>query len=237
MADATTKKPRLPKHLTPVGVAVFPRLKEPDFKFKKDHGEYSVKLRLPEAEARAIIAQAEIVAEQSYRDQLAAVEGKVDKKGQPIEVKLADVSYEIEFEDKPDAKGAKVPKGTIIIAFKMNAGYTDKKTQERIKKVVPIFDSVGQDITRKVDVWGGSQLRVSYEISPYYAEADKKAGASFRLLAVQVVKLVTKGTGDASMFGFGAVDGGFSAAEQTSEEQAPTTTETSNAPAKPARDF
>jgi uncharacterized OsmC-like protein len=223
-----TKKVRLPKHLTPIGVAVFPRLKDPDFKFKKDHGEYSVKLRLPEAEARRIIALAEAVAEQSYRDKCAELAGQLDKKGKPIEVNKAEPSYEVELDDN------KQPKGTIIISFKMSGGFTDKKTGEKVKKRCPIFDSVGQEITGKVDVWGGSQLRISYEIMPYWTEADKKAGASFRLLAVQVIKLVTKGSGDASMYGFGKEDG-FSAA--ATDESGETTTEKTDAPAKPARDF
>ncbi len=231
MSDTNTKKVRLPKHLTPIGVAVFPRLKEPDFKFKKEHGEYSVKLRLPEVEARAIIAKAEEVAEQSYREKSAELSGKLDKKGKPIEVQKAEPSFEVELDDQQK------PKGTIIISFKMSGGWTDKKTGEKVTKTCPIFDSVGQDITKKVDVWGGSQLRLSYEIMPYWTEADRKAGASFRLLAVQVIKLVTKGTGDASMFGFGKEDGFSAAASQEQGATEETTTETTNAPAKAAREF
>lgn len=236
MSDAP-KKVRLPKHLTDIGVAVFPRLKDPDFKFKKEHGEFTVKLRLPDAKAMAIVALADVVAEQSFRDKTAEMVGKTDKKGDPIVVKKADVSYEVEFEDKPAADGTKVRKGTTLITFKMSGGYTDKKTGEKIKKTCPIFDAEGLDITKKVDVWGGSQLRISYEIMPYWTEADKKAGASFRLLAVQVIKLVTKGSGDASMFGFGKEDG-YNAAEQAEQEATETkTTETPNAQAKPAREF
>ena len=224
------KKPRLPKHLTPVGIAVYPRLKDPDFKFKKDHGEYSVKLRLPSVDALKIIALADAVAEQEYRTKLAEVDGKLDKKGKPIEINKADPSFEVELDDNQK------PTGNIIIGFKMAGGYTDKKTAEKVKKTVPIFDSVGQDITKKVDIWGGSLLRVSYELAPYFAEADKKAGVSFRLQAVQVVKLVTKGSGDASAYGFGAVDGGFSAPDEA-EETAATPTEAPNGPAKAAKDF
>lgn len=228
MSDNTTKKPKLPRHNTPIGVAVFPRLKDPDKKFKKEHGEYSVKLRLPEAEARAIIAMAEEVAEQGYREKLAAVSGQVDKKGKPIEIQKAEPSFEVELND------LKKPTGTIIISFKMSGGYTDKKTGEAVTKTCPIYDSVGQDITGKVDIWGGSHLRVCYEIMPYWTEADKKCGASFRLLAVQVIKLVTKGTGDASMYGFGKEDG-FSAADQPAEEQ--TATAEGNGSAKAKGDF
>ncbi len=231
MSDTNTKKVRLPKHLTGIGTAVYPRLKDPDFKFKKDHGEFSVKLRQPEAEAHKTIALAEEVAEQSYREKLAENQGKLDKKGKAIEIKKADLSYEVELDDN------KKPTGNILINFKMSGGYTDKKTGEKIKKRCPIFDAVGQDITGKVDIWGGSQLRLSYEISPYYAEADRKAGASFRLLAVQVIKLVTKGTGDASMFGFGKEDGFSAAASQEQGATEETTTETTNAPAKAAREF
>lgn len=209
MSD-TPKKPRLPRYNSPIGVAVFPRLTEPDFKFKKDHGEFSVKLRLPEAEARKILAAAEAVAEESYREKAKELDGTLDKKGQKIVVIKADPAWELVLDDN------KQPTGDIIIAFKMAGGYTDKN-EVKIKKAVPMFDAAGNPV--KLDIWGGSKLKVQYELAPYYAAADRKAGCSFRLLAVQIIKLVTRGSGDASQFGFKAEDG-FVAEPQMPETKA-----------------
>ncbi len=205
---ATTKKNH-PRYTTPVGVAVFPRLSEPDFKFKKDHGEYSVKLRLTEAEAKDILAKAEAVAEESYREQIEAHKGKLDKKGKPIVVLKAEPSYAIEMDDN---KENPQPTGYYLIAFKMNGGYKDKKTGEKKKLTVPLFDAKGKAC--KVDVWGGSSIKVAYQITPYFAAADVKAGASFRLGAVQVIELVTRGSGNASRFGFSQEEGSFNAEDE-----------------------
>lgn len=204
MSD-TNKKPRPPRHITPAGIAVFPRLTEPDFKFKKEHGEYSVKLRLPRDVAMKIIAAAEEVVEQSYRDQVAAHDGKKDKKGKPVEIKKADLSYQVELDDQQKETG------NILIAFKANAGYTDAKTQEKKKLPIGLYDSKGKPT--KVDIWGGSKIKVEYQIVPYFAPADLKAGASFRLLNVQVLDLVTKGMGGA---GFKEEEGSFVAEEKES---------------------
>jgi len=204
----TNPKKKYERFTTPVGTAVFPRLSEPDFKFKKDHGEYSVKLRLTKEEAEAILAKAEKVAEESYQEQVELHKGKTDSKGKAIVIQKAEPAYALDKDDNDQ------PTGYYLIAFKMNGGYTDKKTDEKKKLNVPMFDAKGKPI--KVDVWGGSQIKVAYQITPYFAAADKKAGASFRLEAVQVIDLVTRGSGNASRFGF-AQEEGYEHAEEKPE--------------------
>jgi hypothetical protein len=196
---STNPKKKYERFTTPVGTAVFPRLSEPDFKFKKDHGEYSVKLRLTKEEAEAILAKAEKVAEESYQEQVEAHKGKTDPKGKPIVIVKAEPSYALDKDDNDQ------PTGYYLIPFKMNGGYTDKKTGEKKKLTVPLFDAKGKPI--KVEVWGGSQVKVAYQLTPYFAAADKKAGVSFRMEAVQVIDLVTRGSGNASRFGFAPEEG------------------------------
>src|SRR5690348_16421183 len=46
---ATTKRPQAPIFKTPRGTFVFPKINEPDYKFKKE-GEFSLKLRVTEGD-------------------------------------------------------------------------------------------------------------------------------------------------------------------------------------------
>ena len=49
----------LPTIVTPKGPAIWPKLNAPDFKFKTEHGEYSVKIRLNDAAAQKVIEKIE----------------------------------------------------------------------------------------------------------------------------------------------------------------------------------
>src|SRR4051812_1627303 len=119
------KKPKKPRFVTPTGTAVFPRLNQPDTKFKAE-GRYSVKVRFTKEQAAPIIAKLEEAAKAEYDTRVAEYAGKVDKKGKPIEVNGPDTSFEIELDDN------KQPTGNVLVNFGMNAQYTDKKTNEVI---------------------------------------------------------------------------------------------------------
>lgn len=67
----------------------------------------------------------------------------------------------------------------------------------------------------------GSIVKVAFEVNPFGAmPASKVAGVSLRLSAVQVIKHVPPGIRDASAFGFGAEEGGFTTAD-AAESSAP----------------
>lgn len=210
------KKPKRPKFITATGTAVFPRLNTPDTKFKAE-GRYSVKVRFTKEQAAPIIDKLEEAAKAEYDEQVTAFAGKVDKKGKPIEINGPDTSYEVELDDN------KQPTGNILVNFGMNAQYTDKKTNEVIKLKPSLVDAKGNPTN--VEVWGGSKIKVCYEIKPYFVAGTYTAGASCGLRAVQIIELVTKGSGmNGAVYGFKEEDGftsegaDFAAAEEAKVE-------------------
>lgn len=114
--------------------------------------------------------------------------------------------------------------GAIIFSFKMNAtGKT--KAGEVFTRQPAIFDAAGQP-AKGLRIGGGSTIRVSYELNPFYVPANG-AGVSLRLYAVQVIELVEFG-GNAGYFGFESEeqDGGTEtapAAGKTSADDEPET--------------
>lgn len=193
------KKPKRPKFVTATGTAVFPRVNTPDTKFNAN-GKYSLKLRQTQAQAAPIIAQLEAAAKAEYDAQVEAHKGKFDKKGKPIEINGPDTSYEIELDDN------KQPTGNVLISFSMNAQYTDKKTNEVVKLKPSLVDAKGNPTN--VEVWGGSKVKVCYELNQYFVAGTTTAGASCRLKAIQIIELVTKGQGmNGAAYGFKEEEG------------------------------
>lgn len=179
-----TKRPSYPKRITPTGIAVWPKLDKPDTKFKAE-GRYSVKLKLPDSEADQIIALIDGVTQEAFDAAFAEHGAKKDKKGKPIEIEKAEASYALEFDDQ------KEPTGFKVITFGMNAQYKDKKTGA-VKHIKPIVvDAKGNACSGMM--WGGSRVKVAYQLIPYYNPAEAKAGCSIRLAGVQVIELVKGG--------------------------------------------
>ena len=87
--------------------------------------------------------------------------------------------------------------------FKCKAKVTTKSGESFDNKPA-IFDAKGNPLTN-INIWGGTQMKVSAELIPYYTNMVG-AGVSLRLRAVQILKLVEGGT-DSSGFGFEKEDG------------------------------
>ena len=200
MAD--TKK-KFVTHRSPKGVAVFPRINQPDFKFKKEQGEYSVKLRLTPEEAAGLIEFADAENKKAFatvKEQLATSDdGK--KKAKAKSLVLGKPPYEKEV----DKEGNET--GNFVFKFARTASGVSRQTNKPWKAIIGIFDAKGQPIPRTIEVWGGTEMKVAFYTNDYYVAADNKAGVSFKLEAVQVIKLVTKGERDAAHYGFGEEDG------------------------------
>lgn len=187
MAD---KKERM---ITPVGRAIYPKLNEPDTKFKEE-GEYTVNLALSGDDAQSMIE----VIEEAKKEALAMAKKKIKGKKKPKE---ADLPYfEVLDEDENET-------GEIAFKFKMKASGVSKKTGKRWERRPPIFDAKTNKIDpEKTMIWGGTMMKVSYTVSPYYVPA-LGAGVSLRLEGVQVIELVSGGGASASDLGFGEEDG------------------------------
>ena len=65
----------------------------------------------------------------------------------------------------------------------------------------PVFDSKGTPISKDILVWGGTTMKVAYEIIPY-SNNMLGSGVSLRLKAVQVHDLVSGGGASADSYGF-----------------------------------
>jgi len=195
------KPKKAPKFTSPKGTFKYPRLNEPDTKFKPA-GEYSVKLILdPEEDAvKALIKKLSplhheaVEAGQEAWDELKAAA----KKNNPF--KTNDLFAE-DYDDQDEKTGL------IVFNMKMTASGSNKKTGKEWSRSPVIFDSKGVALPKPPSIWGGTIGKVSFETMPYFT-ATAGAGMSLRLSAVQVIDLVSGGgSRDASEYGFGEEEG------------------------------
>jgi hypothetical protein len=176
------------KIVTPKGIAQYPHLTKADTKFS-EVGEFKTSLILPKQDASEILKAVDRVCGQSLN--LA----KDKTKGEAI--KEAPKPYQNEVDDSGKETG------NVVIKFKCKAKVTTKSGESFDNKPA-IFDAKGNPLTN-VNIWGGTQMKVSAELIPYYTNMVG-AGVSLRLRAVQILKLVEGGT-DSSGFGFEKEDG------------------------------
>ncbi len=103
----------------------------------------------------------------------------------------------IKDETEKGADDTRIPTGKVLLRFKCPDTITKRKTGEKIPNHVPIFDTAGNRML-KPGIWGGSKIKVAYQITPY--STGFGAGLSLRLRQVQVIDLVTNS--DESPFEF-----------------------------------
>lgn len=179
---------------TSKGVAVYPHLLKPDTKYK-DTGVYHIKVKY-EKDSEYAIELAHLI-DAAMKESLklvreALVKTKGEKKAKMIE--LADKPYSVDDED-----------GSYTFSFKMNAEGKSRKTGERFTQKPVVYNAAGTPV-EGMKVGGGSVVRVSFELKQFPADpADATpkvgAGATLRLHAVQVIKLVEFGA-NAEYHGF-----------------------------------
>lgn len=209
MAD----RPTFTSFMTPKGTFVYPKLNEPDTKFKAE-GEFATKVnfdpediapflaKLEKEQARALEA-----ARNELKEKLAAATKGADKgklKKQLDELKAGEPPVKPVFDDDGNETGE------VQINFKMPAQVTFKKgpkAGQSMKLRPDIFDAKGKLLKNPPPIWGGTIGIIAGEFRPYYTE-KAGAGVSLRLKAVQVVVLQSgSGSRDAGSYGFGAEEG------------------------------
>lgn len=210
MAEA--KRPPLEKLTTPVGTLKYPKLNEPDTKFK-DTGVYQTKLVLTADEAAPIVARMEELAKKQLVETTADLEEKIKAAKGEAKGKLKKALAELKIADSPakpcfDDDGE--PNGDIEFNFKMNAQRTDKKTNKVIKMSPKFFDAKGVEIKNIPSVWGGTKARVSAQYVPFYTPVAG-CGVALRLSALKIIELVSGGGGTAKDHGFGDEEEGYAA--------------------------
>ena len=172
----TTMKNKYTKIVTPVGIAQYPWLSSPDTKFS-EVGDYKTNLILSKKDAQDVIKMIDTAREESVKIGAEKSNGK--------KVKQADPPYYDEVDD--DGK----PTGNVILKFKCKAKVTTK-SGESFENKPTLFDAKGKPMLN-VNVWGGSELKVSAELIPYFTSMVG-AGVSMRLRAAQIIKLIEGGS-------------------------------------------
>jgi hypothetical protein len=178
------------KLTTPQGVALWPKLSEPDTTFK-DEGEYQVTLVLPAEEAQPLIDKAEAHLALFIKEQSALIGKKNLAKSNFSPVK-----------DDLD-KDTEEPTGNKRLSFKMKASAISK-TGKKLDFTPAVFDKFGKPTD--ANIGSGSLIRVNFEARPYYTPTIG-AGLTFQLIAVQVLEARGKGKpGTAAECGFDVAD-------------------------------
>ena len=160
MSDITTR-------VSVVGEAVYPHLNRPDVRFN-EYGEYKVTLKIGKQDASAMVK----LFDQACEDSLASAE----KEAKGKKIKSAPRPYKLEGDN-------------VFFKFKMRASGKNKKTNEMFSQRPSLFDAKKNPIPASQSIWGGSLMKVAYQLFPYHTPM-LGAGVSARLKAVQVLKLV-----------------------------------------------
>lgn len=188
-------KKNYPRITTPRGMLVYPHLVEPDTKFVKPHGEYHTKFAVEanSKEAAQLVDKLDSIL-QAYIDE------------NPDELPPAKLKKAMRadlYEEEVDAEGEET--GRILFKFKLKAVVeTKKKTWEQKPR---LFDANAKPCGADVNPWTGTEGKISAEVFPYYMESTKMFGLSLRVLAVQILQLVSGSGASATDFGFGTEEG------------------------------
>ena len=189
------EKKKAERFVSPKGIASYPHLTKPDTKFNPD-GEYKVSLIVAGDDASKIV--------DFLTEQHKAAVARAKKENAGKRVKESELPF-IENDDD----------GTVTFKFKMKAKVAPKKGDPFEQKPA-LFDAKGKPLTGDPKVGGGSVIKVSYEVVPYYT-AIAGAGVSLRMKAVQIIELKEySGGGTAESYGFGEEEG-FEAGEDDND--------------------
>lgn len=183
------------KIASPKGVAVFPRLNQPDTKFKAE-GEYTVKLAFAADDEDYLKLKARL---EKIRDEQFAKFISENPKKKRAEV--ADV-FTLETDKEGDETGRE------LLTFKMRASGVSKKTGKPFTLKPAIFNAAKSDLTdNPPSIGGGSVLRVNFEPSGAFVESAKKFYLSLRMNGVQIIELKEFGGRSADSMGFDEEEG------------------------------
>lgn len=186
-----------PKNIvTPAGVAVWPKLNKPDTFKNKTTFNVKLKLDTNDEKTQAFIASVNEAHEASLAWARAEVEAEIaaskeaSKKGKAKKkleaLRLAETPIKPVLDEDGNATNF------VQILFKCNAEYKDQKTGV-MKSGAPVLKDARRNVIDRdrVEIGGGSIIKVAAMMKPYVMETDGavKAGISFRLKAVQVLEL------------------------------------------------
>lgn len=194
-------KSKYPKHLTPRGILIWPKLNVPDTKFNAD-GEYKTDLRIPvEVFVKSGLKK---MLDDLVEKALEEAKGEGNKPISPAaKAKIKAKGPNFPYKEAFDKDGNQL-EDMVDLVFKVKADGTDPKTGETYSNKPKQFDAKGNPIN--VTLLIGTEGKVSFTVFPW-ATAALGYGVTLRPKAVQVLKLVERGGADASAYGFEEEDG------------------------------
>lgn len=203
------KKPAFEKLTLPRGTAVFPKLTVADE--YKGKSTYSTGIKYLKADVQPILDKLTALAEEHVAKVKAelkeAVAAEKGAKKVAAKKKLDDVTLHVPFKADVDDNGDETD--YVILKAKMNDRFTKDGKVTFIKPDLYDAATPPKKITKEIDVWGGSEIKVAVSIMPTYVDASGACGVTLRLQGVQIITLRQGGQSAESM-GFGGEEGGFS---------------------------
>ena len=154
-------------NISEIGEAIYPHLNKPDVRFS-EAGEYKVTLKVAKSDATAMLK----LYNSAIEDALKLAEQNHKGKG-------------IKNAPKPFTEEDKF----VFFKFKMKATGVNQKTKEKFSQRPQLFDAKKNPIPLSTIIWGGSKMRVAYNLVSYFTPM-LGAGITARLKAVQVIELV-----------------------------------------------
>ena len=154
-------------NISEIGEAIYPHLNKPDVRFS-EAGEYKVTLKVAKSDATEMLK----LYTKAIDDSLKLAEQ--NQKGKGIKNAPKPFTEEDNF---------------VFFKFKMKATGVNQKTKEKFSQRPQLFDAKKNPIPLSTLIWGGSKMRVAYNLVPYYTPM-LGAGITARLKAVQVISLV-----------------------------------------------
>lgn len=189
--------------VTPVGIAVWPKLNEPDTRWKAE-GEFTCTIRLGKKDAAVVIKEIEEFHGKAY-SWFCQNQGK-------NKLKQANMP----FSRVTDDSGEETDEWDFKFKLKHRV---ETRRGDTFTQKVKLFDSKGTPMNDEVG--GGSKLRVQGEMNPWFT-ASLGFGISLWVKAVQVLELVEPtNSGTAASFGFDPLDGGFTTTSESFEFDKP----------------
>jgi len=193
-------KTNTPTLLTPAGIAIWPKLNEPDTKFNSA-GEFHTKIAYDgdDEGVKAFVAKLEKIRDDFFDE---TVKRLIDEKkaGKAKNLKKLEVAKP-ELDDETGDET-----GRLLLNAKLKHKVETKSGKSWTQKP-DFFNAQKVALKNPPRIGSGSKLRLFVEANPYLRETDGVIGVSLRLKAVQIITLVSGGARTADQYGFEEEDG------------------------------
>lgn len=211
---------------TPIGVAVYPHLLDPDDFQLKNNGVYECNTKLlldpADSEVKKFVSEIDSLVDQAFEAGKIKLRKEWESASGAQKAKLKKVKDELvkhtPYDDEFDEEGE--PTGKVLFKMKTRVKGEDKKTGKMWSREVPIFSADGSKILgeerNKLKLWGGSRIAISTQLVPFVSPGISKSGISLRITATQIIE-VAGAEKSADQYGFGKHEG-FIAESTDSEE-------------------